>query len=137
VPEKQDRRSTGYAVWTGEPAFTCLCANPGSGPSERGEHRPIEWGRRFCRGLSSTLGVARCGRRAGCVLCALWAVSAAVSGGGGRGPGGVSISSSSLTDTPTDSTSGRAGFRVVMTGRSKVSKRIMRPRLVTVGWVYG
>jgi len=28
--------------------------------------------------LSSTLGVARCGRSAGCVLCALWAVPAAV-----------------------------------------------------------
>ena len=32
--------------------------------------------------LSSTLGVARCGRSAGCVLCALWAVSAAVCVGG-------------------------------------------------------
>jgi len=32
--------------------------------------------------LSSTLGVARCGRSAGCVLCALWAVPAAVCGGG-------------------------------------------------------
>jgi len=53
----------------------------GSGPSERGEHRPIEWGRRVCRNLSSPLGVARCGRSAGCVLCALWAVSAAVCGG--------------------------------------------------------
>jgi len=40
-----------------------------------------EWGRRVCGGLSSTLGVARCGRSAGCVLCALWAVSAAVLGG--------------------------------------------------------
>jgi len=37
--------------------------------------------------LSSTLGVARCGRSAGCVLCALWVVPAAVLGGGG-GPGG-------------------------------------------------
>jgi len=62
------------------PAFTCLCADPGSGPSEMGEHRPIEWGRRVCGGLSSTLGVARCGRSAGCVLCAPWAVSAAVLG---------------------------------------------------------
>jgi len=60
-----------------------LCADPGSGPSERSEHRPIEWGRRVCRGLSFTLGVARCGRTAGCVLCALWAVSAAVLGGWG------------------------------------------------------
>jgi len=39
------------AVWTGEPAFTCLCADPGSGPSERGEHRPIKWDRRVCRGF--------------------------------------------------------------------------------------
>ena len=49
--------------------------------SERGEHRPIGWGRRVCGGLSSTLGVARCGRSAGCVLCLLWAISAAVWGG--------------------------------------------------------
>jgi len=39
----------------------------GSGPSERGEHCPIEWGRRVRGGLSSALGVARCGRSAGCV----------------------------------------------------------------------
>ena len=45
-------------------------------------HVQIEWGRRVCRGLSSTLGVARCSRSAGCVLCALWAVSAAVLRGG-------------------------------------------------------
>jgi len=32
--------------------------------------------------LSSTLGVARCGGSAGCVLCTLWAVPAAVLGGG-------------------------------------------------------
>jgi len=31
--------------------------------------------------LSSTLGVARCGGSAGCVLCVLWAISAAVWGG--------------------------------------------------------
>jgi len=42
-----------------------------------------------CGGLSSTLGVARCG----CVLCALWAMSAAVLGGVPC-PVGVSISSS-------------------------------------------
>jgi len=36
--------------------------------------------------LSSTLGVARCGGSAGCVLCALWAVPAAALGGGGGGP---------------------------------------------------
>jgi len=65
----------------GEPAFTCLCAEPGSGPSERGEHRPFEWGRCVCRGLSSALGVVRCGCSAGCVLCVLWAISAAVWGG--------------------------------------------------------
>ena len=34
-----------------------------------------------CAGfLSSALGVARCGRSAGCVLCVLWAMSAAVLG---------------------------------------------------------
>ena len=33
-------------------------------------------------GLSSALGVARRGRSAGCVLCLLWAISAAVLGGG-------------------------------------------------------
>jgi len=32
-------------------------------------------------GLSPALGVARCGRSAGCVLCVLWAMSAAVLGG--------------------------------------------------------
>jgi len=32
-------------------------------------------------GLSSALGVVRCGRSAGCVLCVLWAISAAVGGG--------------------------------------------------------
>jgi len=37
--------------------------------------------------VSSTLGVARCGRSAGCVLCALWAVSVAVVSGGGGGVG--------------------------------------------------
>ena len=60
----------------------CVGVTLGLGPPNGGEHRPIEWGRRVCRGLSSTLGVARCGRSAGCVLCALWAVSAAVFGGG-------------------------------------------------------
>jgi len=40
--------------------------------------------------LSSTLGVARCGRSAGCVLCALWAVPAVVLGGGGGYSGGGS-----------------------------------------------
>ena len=45
--------------------------------------------------LSSTLGVARCGGSAGCVLCVLWAVPAAVLRGGY--PVGVSISSSSRT----------------------------------------
>jgi len=53
-----------------------------SGPSERGEHRPFEWGQRVCGGVSSTLGVAQCGRSAGCVLCVLWAMSAAVLGRG-------------------------------------------------------
>ena len=68
--------------WTGEPAFTCLCADPGSGPSERGDHTQIEWGRRVCGGVSSALGVARCGRSAGGVLCVLWGMSAAVCVGG-------------------------------------------------------
>jgi len=57
----------------------------------------VEWGRRVCGGLSSTRGVARYGRTAGCVLCALWAVSAAVLGGGY--PVGVSISSSLVSAT--------------------------------------
>jgi len=83
------------AVWTGEAAFTCLCADPGSGPSERGEHRPFEWGRRICGGLSSALGVAWCGRSAGCVLCVLWAMWAMSAAVLGRGyPVGASISSS-------------------------------------------
>jgi len=34
------------------------------------------------RALSSALGVARCGPSAGCVLCVLWAMSAAVLGVG-------------------------------------------------------
>jgi len=56
-----------------------------SGPSKRGEHRPIKWDRRVCGEVSSTLGVARWGRSAGCVLCALWAVSTAMLGGEGGG----------------------------------------------------
>jgi len=32
--------------------------------------------------MQSALGVARCGRSAGCVLCVLWVMSAAVLGGG-------------------------------------------------------
>jgi len=36
-----------------------------------------------CGGLSYALGIARCGRSACCVLCVLWAMSAAVLGGGG------------------------------------------------------
>jgi len=59
--------------------------HPRSGPSKTGEHGPFEWGRRVCGGLSSALGVARCGRSAGCVLCVLWAMSAAVGGGGSLG----------------------------------------------------
>ena len=56
--------------------------HPRSGPSKTGEHGPFEWGRRVCGGLSSALGVARCGRSAGCVLCVLWAMSAAALGRG-------------------------------------------------------
>jgi len=54
------------------PTFPCV-----------GEHRPVEWGRRVCEGLSSTLRGSRCGGSASCVLCALWAVLAAVLVGGG------------------------------------------------------
>jgi len=43
--------------------------------------------------VSTDLGVARCGRSAGCVMYVLWAMSAAVLGGGGY-PMGVGISSS-------------------------------------------
>ena len=43
----------------------------------------------------SALGIARCGRSAGCVLCVLWDMSAAVCMCGGY-PAGVSISSSSI-----------------------------------------
>jgi len=60
-------------------------------------------------GLTSTLGVARCGRSAGCVLCALWAVSAAVLEGGY--PVGVSISSSVQTHTEAGCRGGRGGAR--------------------------
>jgi len=75
-----------YCVWQyrvkakGEGGRT---ADPGSGPSERGEHRPIERGRRVCGFCLLPWGVARCGRSAGRVLCALWAVLAAVCVGGG------------------------------------------------------
>jgi len=79
----------------GEPAFMCLCAEPGSGPSERGEHRPFEWGRCVWGGLSSALGVVRCGRSAGCVLCVLWAIHIGCCVGG-EYPVGVSILSSGV-----------------------------------------
>jgi len=45
-------------------------------------------GRRVRGDLSSALGVTRCGRSAGCVPWALWAISAAVLEGGGGGAGG-------------------------------------------------
>ena len=56
--------------------------NLGLGPPKGVSIGRFEWGRRVCGGLSSALGVARCGRSAGCVLCVLWAMSAAVLGGG-------------------------------------------------------
>ena len=40
-PKKGDS-NVSTRLSTGELAFTCLCADPGSGPSERGEHRPFE-----------------------------------------------------------------------------------------------
>jgi len=49
-------------------------------------------GSRVCGGLSYTPGVAQYDRSAGCVMCELWAMSAAVLGEGY--PVGVSISSS-------------------------------------------
>jgi len=70
------------AVWTGEPAFTCLCAEPGSGPSERGEHRPFEWGRRVCGGFVFCPGGSAAWPQ--CWLCAVFAVghiSCCVGGG--------------------------------------------------------
>ena len=59
-----------------------------------GRVSPFEWGRRDCGGLSSILGVARCGRSAGCCCaccgpCRLLCWEGAV---------GVSISSWPLHD---------------------------------------
>jgi len=72
-----------------------LCADPESGPSERCGHSPFEWGRRVCCFFSSTLGVARCGRSAGCVRCRpCWLLC------GGGYPVGVSVSSSSGSPPP-------------------------------------
>jgi len=66
------KRPLGLSL-TQEQRYTLLILGHGEhyGPPERGEHRPFEWGRRVCGGLSSALGVARCGRSAGCVLCVL------------------------------------------------------------------
>jgi len=63
------------AVWTGELVFTCLCADPGSGPSESGERRPIEWGRRVCRGIVFYPGGSAVWPQ--CWLCAVFAVGRA------------------------------------------------------------
>jgi len=71
-----------------EPAFTCLCAEPGSGPSERGEHRPFEWGRCVCRGLSSALWGSAVWPQ--CWLCAVCAVGHIGCCVGGEYPVGVS-----------------------------------------------
>ena len=76
--------------------YCCLLR---SGPSKRVnpkrfEHRPVEWGRRVCVGFVFYPGVARCGRSAGCMLCALWAVSllcVCVWGGGVQPPKPVSL----------------------------------------------
>jgi len=67
---------------------------PPSPPAAKDGTWPIKMFFHFkvvCGGLSSALGVARCGRSAGCLLCVLWAMSAEVWGGY---PVGVSISSS-------------------------------------------
>ena len=103
---QQTKKKLIGAVWTDEPAFTCLCAEPGSGPSERGEHRPFEWGRRVCGGLSSALGVARCGRSDGCVLCAVGHVGGCVGGGGKH-----IIITHRQTQTNTDRQTGRLAGR--------------------------
>ena len=79
------------AGWTGEPAFTCLCADPGSGPSEKGEHRPIEWGRRVRRGIVFYPGGSAVWPQ--CWLCAVCAVGRVSCCVGGGYPVGVSISS--------------------------------------------
>jgi len=94
-------------------AFRCECRCEDMCNS-RGEHRPFEWGRRVGGGLSSALGVVRCGRSAGCVLCVLWAISAAVWGGV---PCGVSISSS-LDKRPTKRSSYQAVQHSVVGGLS-------------------
>ena len=78
-----------------------------SGPSERGEHRPIEWGRRVCRGIVFYPGGSAVWRQ--CWLCAVCAGGrAGCCVGGGGDTGGVSISSSRRL-TPAQKVRG-AGF---------------------------
>jgi len=77
----------------GEPAFTCLCADPGPVPSFRGASIGRLSGASGCVGWSPALrGVARQSRSG---RYALWAVSAVALGGGG--PEGIRISSSART----------------------------------------
>ena len=53
--------------------LTLTAASSGTHAHAGGKGRPLG----VCGGLSSALGVVRCGRSAGCVLCVLWAISAA------------------------------------------------------------
>jgi len=72
----------------------------GSGPSERGEHRPIEWGRCVCRGIVFYPEGSAVWRQCWlCAVCAVGRVGCCV--GGGRYPMGVSISSSNGPNSPT------------------------------------
>jgi len=63
-------------------------------PSERGEHKPFEWGRRVYRGIVFYPGGSAVWRQ--CWLCAGCAVGRAGCCVGGGYPVGVSISSSLL-----------------------------------------
>ena len=60
-----------------------VCVRERPRPSERGEHRQVEWGRRVCGGLSSTLGGSEMWPQ--CWLCAVCAVGRAGCCGGGGG----------------------------------------------------
>jgi len=57
--------------------------NPGSGPSERGEHRPIEWGRRVLQGFVFYPGGSAVWPQCWlCAVCAVGRVGCRVCGGG-------------------------------------------------------
>jgi len=79
----------------GRPVLSRQPPSPPPLPARSGERRLESslWFAVVCGGLSSAVGVVQCGRSAGCVLCVLWVMSAAVCVGGY--PVGVSISSSS------------------------------------------